>query len=182
MKPIEVYNREEPLKVFIRVKSFPNQHSSPTSPTTSEGLNCVKKEPNNIITESQVEDACSFVSVVDKQTVRLEPVQHFHNCNCEICFKSYGSAVSRSISKSYSVENCLISRSCSLDSTKKRTATTSTQGKDYRYNGVFVNADSTKDIYSHIKSDIASVLEGYSCTVITHGPPGTFIIVHSKDK
>eukprot|EP01035_Chromulina_nebulosa_P027730 gene27730-36499_t len=173
MKPIEIYNREEPLKVFIRVKSFPNQYSSPTSPTTSEGLNCVKKEPNNIITESQVEDACSFVSVVDKKTVRLEPVQHFHNCNCEICFKSYGSAVSRSISKSYSVENCLISRSCSLDSTKKRTATTSTQGKDYRYNGVFANADSTKDIYSHIKSDIASVLEGYSCTVITHGPPGS---------
>jgi hypothetical protein len=69
-----------------------------------------------------------------------------------------------------------------VDKTKRGTATISTQGKDYRYNGVFVNADSTKDIYSHIKSDIASVLEGFSCTVVTHGPPGKFTIVSSEDK
>ena len=162
------------LKVFLRVKSSPyHYYSSPISSEGLQNLNCIKKaidEPN--IIEPQLEDTCSFVSIVDNQTVRLEPVQHFQNCNCEICFKSYGSALSRSISKSYSVENCFVSRSCSVDNAKKRTAATSTQGKDYRYNRVFADADRSKDIYSLFKTDVSSVFEGFSCTVLTFGPPG----------
>jgi hypothetical protein len=164
------------LKVFIRVKASSPYYSSPTNTPleAQQSLNCNKKATEDIcIGNSQLENTYSFVSVVDKHTVRLEPVQHVQNCNCEICFKSYGSVLSRSISKSFSIDLASINRSCSLDNSAKNRSTTSTRGKDYRFNRVFLDSDNTTDIYKYVKADVVSIFGGYSCTVFTHGPPGS---------
>lgn len=140
-------NHQSPIKVCVGVKFSKSSR---------------EKSMDNSMLDSKVKkDYHTFISVEDDVTLKLQPVQHLQSCNCEVCFANQGSALSRSLSRSFSMEQSSLSVSRSF-----------TKEKSYKFSRVFTDTHKSQDLFNFVKDDVLSVLQGYNCTVFTYGPPG----------
>lgn len=110
-----------------------------------------------------------IISVEDSQTINLEPVQHANNCNCKKCFSNHGSALRRSVSRSFSTE---FQGGGGGANYNKRSYTNC---KPFKFDRVFSDGSTTGDFYDFVKDDVMSIFEGFHCSIITYGPPGNLL-------